>query len=111
MYISCISSQFDCYRAPINTVSSWVDGTGQQQSQVECECSKQENCHPSAEYNVCNCDTQPSYPGWLQDTVKITDKAKLPITGYNYGYLRGEAKVTIGKLFCQGGPDLVDVVE
>ena len=90
-------------------MSSLIDGSGQEIDNLECACSKQANCHPSTENIVCNCDATPSVQDWLQDTINITDPEKLPIRGFNYGYLRGKAKFNIGKLFCKGGPPPVDV--
>ena len=90
-------------------MSSWVDGHGQEQSEIECTCSRQSNCHASTSRTVCNCDATPYVQDWLQDTVNITDKQKLPITGFRYGFLRGLGNITISPLFCKGGQDPVDI--
>ena len=39
---------------------------------------------------------------WLQDTVRITRNDMLPITGFDYGLLRGKANITVGNLVCKG---------
>ena len=90
-------------------MASWVDRNGNDQAILECKCSKEGNCHSSTESTACNCDATPSVQDWLQDTVNIVDRKKLPITGFKYGFLRGKANVTIGKLFCKGGADPVDI--
>ena len=76
----------------------------------DCECQKQNNCHASTERNVCNCDASPSVLGWQEDKIIITNRTILPIIGFKYGFLRGRAKFSIGKLFCKGGPDPVDIL-
>ena len=83
-------------------MASWIDANGNAQNIIECKCSKEKNCHPSIESSVCNCDAVPTVNAWLEDTVSIKDRKKLPIKGFKYGFLRGKANLTIGKLFCKG---------
>ena len=104
-------------------VASWVDSTNQRKSNLRCTCSKEGSCHASASVRYCNCDATPSVQGWLNDTVRIDypdqttnrnrynyhsyhkyddDPNKLPIMGFNYGFLRGMANFTIGNLICNG---------
>ena len=90
-------------------MASWVDSQGNDQNITECKCLKEANCHPSAELTVCNCDSTPTVHDWLEDTVTIVNRKNLPIRGFKYGFLRGKANITIGKLFCKGGENPVDV--
>ena len=91
-------------------MASWIDFNDTDQAVTECECSKEDVCHSSNDLNVCNCDAVPSVHGWLQDTIRITNRSLLPITGFKYGFMRGHANVSIGKLFCQGGPGPIDIL-
>ena len=46
---------------------------------------------------------------WLEDVSKVTNRTLLPIKGFQYGYMRGQANVTIGKLFCKGGENPLNI--
>ena len=87
----------------------WTDIDGKQNEFEKCECSKLGNCHASTEENFCNCDALPSVHSWLKDTVKITNLTLLPIKMLKYGYLRSKANFSVGRLYCKGGPNPVDI--
>ena len=79
-----------------------MDQRGSRHNDFACECSKDSTCHNSADNNKCNCDATPPVQDWLQDTVRITRNDMLPITGFDYGLLRGKANITVGNLVCKG---------
>ena len=93
---------FNCFSAPLIEFATWIDKKSKNHSIHECSCNTDGNCHPSAIANRCNCDSTPPVQDSLEDKIKIEDRSLLPITGFRYDFLRGEANVTIGKLFCKG---------
>jgi hypothetical protein len=95
--------KFNCKMATLDQ-ASWIDVNGDDQDIPKCECSKPRNsCHHSMEENFCNCNARPFVQDWQEDVAKVTNRALLPIKGFKYGYMRGQANVTIGELFCKGG--------
>ena len=101
--------QFGCYGAALRH-GSWIDRNGEEQVIAKCECSKQGNCHYSTENeSFCNCNARPLVQDWLEDVVKVTNRTLLPVKGFQYGYMRGKANVTIGKLFCKGGENPLNI--
>ena len=93
---------FDCFSAPLVKFAAWVDKSGNHHTIERCSCFDEGNCHTSATKNNCNCDSMPSVHSILQDKIRINNQSLLPITGFKYGFLRGRANFTIGKLFCRG---------
>ena len=59
---------------------------------------------------MCNCDAVPSVQEWLKDTITIRDKELLPITAIQYQFLRGQAQLSVGELYCNEGPGQVDTM-
>ena len=94
--------KFGCNSARLSQRAAWTDQSGRRQNTFECECSKDSTCHNSADKNQCNCDATPSVQNWQQDTVRIIRNDMLPITGFDYGLLRGKANFTVGNLVCKG---------
>ena len=94
--------KFRCNSARLSQRAAWIDRSGRRQNDFACECSKDSTCHNSADTNKCNCDATPPVHNWLQDTVRITRNDMLPITGFDYGLLRGKANFTVGNLVCKG---------
>ena len=94
--------KFQCNSARLSQRAAWIDRSGRRQNDFACECSKDSTCHNSADTNQCNCDATPPVHNWLQDTVRITRNDLLPITGFDYGLLRGKAHFTVGNLVCKG---------
>ena len=85
---------------------------GDEQEIPKCECSKPRNtCHHSItdEENFCNCNARPLLQEWQEDVAKVTNRTLLPIKKFQYGYMRGAANVTIGKLFCKGGESPLNI--
>ena len=83
-------------------MASWIDIDGKEQSDFQCSCAKQGTCQESANEQSCNCDATPPVLNWLSDVGVIENRTLLPITGFKYGFLRGEANITIGNVFCKG---------
>ena len=94
--------KFRCNSARLSQRAAWMDQRGSRHNDFACECSKDSTCHNSADNNKCNCDATPPVQDWLQDTVRITRNDLLPITGFDYGLLRGKANFTVGNLVCKG---------
>ena len=90
----------------LKKLASWIDIDGNEQSDFQCACAIRGNCQQSAEERFCNCDATPPVLEWLSDVGKITNRTLLPITGFKYGFLRGNASITIGSLFCKGVVDV-----
>ena len=83
-------------------MATWIDSNGHEQSDFECSCGIQGDCHESAVPQLCNCDASPPVLKWMEDTGVIKDKNLLPILGFRYGFMRGNATITIGNLVCEG---------
>ena len=109
--------QFDCKSAAL-IHASWIDVNDNEQDIPKCECSKarvsltriKNTCHHSVDgENFCNCNARPLLQDWQEDVAKVINSTLLPIKGFTYSHMRGQANVTIGELFCKGGENPLNI--
>jgi len=101
---------FSCNMSPLvldgESFSTWKYRNGRNQSftqdNAQCECNDDGTCLDATV--PCNCYSKLRLP--LKDTIRITDRRKLPMTGFAYGPFTSadaQAAVTFKNLECFGG--------
>jgi len=95
----------------LENVSAWISADGSERHYFNgdgsygdvCSCYSDvdDSCHKKPWFKKCHCDVYFNSVK-TSDEGYLTNATHLPVVGFQYGFLTGQANVTIGKLECSG---------